>query len=228
MHGSVGPKTCLVAAGVADASGKSVQQPPLCKQAMKGPPSPVPLRSRSVEGSPGLPQRLGHPETHTTTEPAMSQGAGSSRGAGGHDCELSAAAPPSCRAKGHWQSLGLRRRGGGGLEPKSPKVCVPKIAQINISFCKFHRFPPRNPGPMSGGAFDPPPPRVTFRRVAVSLRGPGQSPVLPSACCVGSLRSVGRCGRCSCWCRSRGSVPGLCWSLRGSFDAPPPPAKRRC
>ena len=34
----------------------------------------------------------------------------------------------------------------------------------------------------------PPPPRVTFRRVAVSLRGPGQSPVLPSACCVGSLR----------------------------------------
>ena len=40
-------------------------------------------------------------------------------------------------------------------------------------------------------------PRVTFRRVVVSLRGPGQSPVLPFACCVGSLRSVGRCGRCS-------------------------------
>ena len=38
-------------------------------------------------------------------------------------------------------------------------------------------------------------PRVTFRRVVVSLRGPGQSPVLPFACCVGSLRSVGRCGR---------------------------------
>ena len=47
-------------------------------------------------------------------------------------------------------------------------------------------------------------PRVTFRRVVVSLRGPGQSPVLPFACCVGSLRSVGRCGRCSCWCRFRG------------------------
>ena len=46
-------------------------------------------------------------------------------------------------------------------------------------------------------------PRVTFRRVVVSLRGPGQSPVLPFACCVGSLRSVGRCGRCSCWCRCR-------------------------
>ena len=48
-----------------------------------------------------------------------------------------------------------------------------------------------------------PPPCVTFRRVVVPLRGPGQSPVLPSACCVGSLLSVGRCGRCSCWCRFR-------------------------
>ena len=37
-------------------------------------------------------------------------------------------------------------------------------------------------------------PCVTFRRVAVSLRGPGQSPVLPFVCCVGSLRSDGRCG----------------------------------
>ena len=47
------------------------------------------------------------------------------------------------------------------------------------------------------------PPRVTFRPVVVSLRGPGRSPVLPFACCVGSLRSVGRCGRCSCRCRFR-------------------------
>ena len=31
--------------------------------------------------------------------------------------------------------------GEGVLEPKSPKVCVPKKAQINISFCKFHFFP---------------------------------------------------------------------------------------
>ena len=60
----------------------------------------------------------------------------------------------------------------------------------------------------------PPPPRVTFRRVVVSLRGPGQSPVLPFACCVGSLRSVGRCGRCSCWCRFR---------IRGAQCPPPPP-----
>ena len=46
-------------------------------------------------------------------------------------------------------------------------------------------------------------PRVTFRRVVAPLRGPGQSPALPFACCVGSLRSVGRCGRCSCRCRFR-------------------------
>ena len=54
-----------------------------------------------------------------------------------------------------------------------------------------------------------PTPRVTFRRVVASLRGPGQSPVLPFACCVGSLLSVGRCGRCSCWCRLR--VRGAQW-----------------
>ena len=49
----------------------------------------------------------------------------------------------------------------------------------------------------------PPPPRVTFRRVVAPLRGPEQSPVLPFACCVASLLSVGRGGRCSCWCRFR-------------------------
>ena len=70
-------------------------------------------------------------------------------------------------------SVGLRRR-CGTAEPQPP--------------------PPPPP---------PPPPCVTVRRVVVSLRGPGQSPVLPFACCVGSLRSVGHCGRCSCWCRFR-------------------------
>ena len=30
--------------------------------------------------------------------------------------------------------------GGGSVEPKSPKVCVPKIAQINIAFSKFSKF----------------------------------------------------------------------------------------
>ena len=52
-------------------------------------------------------------------------------------------------------------------------------------------------------------PCVTLRWVPVSLRGPGQSPVLPFTCCVGSLRSVGRCGLCSCWCRFR--VGGAQW-----------------
>ena len=39
-------------------------------------------------------------------------------------------------------------------------------------------------------------PCVTFRRAAVSLWSAGQSPVLPFACCVGSLRSDGRCILC--------------------------------
>ena len=63
------------------------------------------------------------------------------------------------------------------------------------------------PGTGGGGGGDSSvlddPPCVTVRRVVVPLRGPGQSPVLPFACCIGSLRSVGRCGRCSCWCRFR-------------------------
>ena len=57
----------------------------------------------------------------------------------------------------------------------------------------------------------PPLPCVTFCRVVAPLRGPGQSPVLPFACCVGSLRSVGRCGRCSCWCHFR--VRGAQWLM---------------
>ena len=61
------------------------------------------------------------------------------------------------------------------------------------------------------------PPCMTFRLVVVSLRGPGQSPVLPFACCVGSPLSTSRCGRCSCWCRFR--VRGAqwlgCWGCAG-------------
>ena len=69
------------------------------------------------------------------------------------------------------------------------------------------------PPPNSCLPCDPPPPCVTFRRVVVSLRGPGQSPVRPFACCVGSLLSVGCCGRCSCWCRFR--VRGAQWLVWG-------------
>ena len=60
-------------------------------------------------------------------------------------------------------------------------------------------------------------PRVTFRRVVAPLRGPGQSPGLPFACCVGSLRSVGCCGRRCCWCRFhvRGAQPLVCRGCAG-------------
>ena len=73
-------------------------------------------------------------------------------------------------------------------------------------------LPPPPPLILRGSKGLPSPPCVTVRRVVAPLRGPGQSPVRPFACCVGSLRSVGRCGRCSCWC---------CFRVRG---APPPPA----
>ena len=61
----------------------------------------------------------------------------------------------------------------------------------------------------------PPPPCVTFRQVVVSLRGPGRSPVVPFACCVGLLLSVGRCGQCSCWCcfPVRGAQQLVCWAV---------------
>ena len=66
-------------------------------------------------------------------------------------------------------------------------------------------------------------PCVTFRRVAVSVRGPGQSPVLPFACCVGSLHFVGRCDLCSCGCRFRvgGARSLVRWCRLWVY--PPPP-----
>ena len=72
-----------------------------------------------------------------------------------------------------------------------------------------HSHRPTGPTPTQ-----PPPPRVTFRRVVVSLWGPGRSLVLPFACCVGSLRFVGRCGRCS---------PPPQGSTRRTHTAPHPP-----
>ena len=84
-----------------------------------------------------------------------------------------------------------------------------------------------SPPPPSAGVRAPPPPppapRVTFRRVAVSLRGPGQSPLLPFACCVSALRSVGRCSRCSCWCRFRvrGAQWSVCWGCADPQRNPP-------
>ena len=58
-------------------------------------------------------------------------------------------ASPEFSLKGCW--------GGGVLEPKSPKVCVPKTAQINISFGKISFFPAMNSGSEGGGVRTPPP-----------------------------------------------------------------------
>ena len=43
------------------------------------------------------------------------------------------------RVQGRWASMYKKRAGGGG---GSLGDCVPKIAEINISFCKFHFLPP--------------------------------------------------------------------------------------
>ena len=83
-----------------------------------------------------------------------------------------------------------------------------------LGYCIALKHPGLRPGlSLRGGGVSTPPPRVTFRRVLAPSRGPGQSPLLPFACCVGSLRSVGRCGRCSCWCRFRvrGAQSLVCW-----------------
>ena len=79
---------------------------------------------------------------------------------------------------------------------------------INREYTHENRGRPREilewPCTKGGGGLTP---CVTFRLVVVSLRSPGQSPVLPFACCAGSLLSVGRCGRCSCWCLYRVNNP---------------------
>ena len=84
---------------------------------------------------------------------------------------------------------------------------------VRVPFAGRARRPPAPGGIRTRGGT----PCVTFRRVVAPLRGPGQSPVLLFACCVGSLRSVGRCGRCSCWCRFRvrGAQSLVCWGCAG-------------
>ena len=53
-----------------------------------------------------------------------------------------------------WWPLG----GGGGLKPKSPNFCAPKIAQIDISFCNISLFPAMKSGSEGGGGLHPPAP----------------------------------------------------------------------
>ena len=123
-----------------------------------------------------------------------------------HVVQVSAPRSPMCwsgldRSAGLWavgRSLLIsklsRPNGGGAWSPLSnPPPPLGSKGRLSFCICFMH----------ISNLHNPPPPVVTFRRVAVSLRGPGQSPVLPFACCVGSLRSVGRCGRCSRWCRFR-------------------------
>ena len=95
--------------------------------------------------------------------------------------------------RGHWGRQAIVQHLGEGGGPRMGPVSGPLPSRPLTNIPQGHGVAPR----------------VTFRRVVVPLRGPGQSPALPFACCVGSLRSVGRCGRCSCWCRFR--VRGAQW-----------------
>ena len=96
-------------------------------------------------------------------------------------------------------------------------------AQPSVHPCKSLKTPNKLPTKMSHRIGDieslpyiTPSPRVTLRRGVAPLQGPGQSPLRPFACCVGALRSVGRCGRCSCWCRFR--VRGAQWVRWGCAE----------
>ena len=100
-------------------------------------------------------------------------------------------------ASAPWCPSHAGKRGGGGGSPNAPEttkcMCLPQWTGAQGQ-------PPCHRGYQYLAL---PSPCVTFRRVVVPLRGPGQPPVLPFACCVGLLLSVSRCGRCSCWCYFR-------------------------
>ena len=170
----------------------------------------------------------------------------------GHDHEgpLNAEAPKAT-PRGRGPSGGLRqpppKRGcpssvNGAHTPLPPPPFVPRaptscpMAMGGGAQGRGGPLPPSHDRPHGAPLIcPPPPPRVTFRRVIVSLRGPGQSPVLPFACCVGSLCSVGRCSRCSCWCRFRvrgahwlvcrgcAGCGGMCRLCVSGAQSPPPP-----
>ena len=98
------------------------------------------------------------------------------------------------------------RRGRGLVVVHGPSLCgrgCPESlgrAQRKPLRIPFAVSTPRYPPPAAAHAPPyPPTPRVTFRRVALSLRGPS----CPFACCVRSMRSDDRCGRCCLWCCCR-------------------------
>ena len=95
--------------------------------------------------------------------------------------------------------------GGGSIEAvfvEHLRVFPKKVvSSCRGTFLRRGEIPPRPLSLQRCGqitsevARSPRPPCVTCRLVAVSLRGPRQSPVLPFACCVGSMLSDNRCGR---------------------------------
>ena len=120
--------------------------------------------------------------------------------------------PVALTVRGHqsWRSA-CRRCGSGRSARDTPEV--PRWGAGHATRDVGHRVSatlftlgglttaPAVPHHFPGEA--PPATCATFRQVAVSSRAPGQSPVLPFACCVGSMRSNGHGGRCSCGCRFR-------------------------
>ena len=111
-----------------------------------------------------------------------------------------------------YRATATREAQGAGSTPNGTKNLWGKFQHQTAKRNSPHELVPlRNP------------PCVPFRLVVLPLRGPGQSPVLPFACCVGSLRSVGRCGRCSCWCRFRvrGAQPPP-WTTLSTVQQPLP------
>ena len=86
-----------------------------------------------------------------------------------------------------------------GLEKRRGDVETDRVPQTDTRSCEM----------LANGAKRTP--CVTFRLVVAPLRGSGQSPVLPFACCIRLLLSVGRCGRCWCRFRVRGAQWLVCW-----------------
>ena len=163
-------------------------------------PSGPPCEGASARHVPGAPRfgKCHRPEPHVAPPPQNPRGRRTTH-----------SPKPPKRVSSH----------AGTLRPRRP---APLRFDENGAALRRGHCPPVN------GPCHAPPPRVTFRRGAAALRGPGQSPVLPFACCVGSLRFVGRCGRCSRWCRFRVRRAPSRWSHSPKGQhAPPPPSPSR-